>query len=103
MGACSFITIGNGATAREAFEDAKARASCEGASDAEGYSGTIYEKRDFVMFTLPKGENAAEYASELMESDHRVSEKRGPAGCIKLEPVGVNHPSEWLFFGYSPS
>lgn len=51
MGADNFETRATGRTAREAFRSAREEAGYE--SGHGGYSGTIYEKHEYVLFTLP--------------------------------------------------
>ena len=79
----------------EAFRKAIDHARYE--SGHGGYSGTIAEKSKFIMVTTPKGKNPQEYAQELMDDDPRISDKWGPAGCIKLEN------GDYFFFGWASS
>lgn len=53
MGATTFQTYALGKTPREAFSAARERAGWD--HGHSGYSGSIYEKPGFVLFTLPKG------------------------------------------------
>ena len=97
MGAEQFDHAAEGKTAREAFDKAVAEA-CYSYGHS-GYTGTIAEKTEFVMVgkaaTL---EEARAIADKLMEdSDPRIDDKWGPAGCIK---VGKG---SYLFFGYASS
>ena len=96
MGACDFFDVGEGSTAKEAFHKLLEHALyTEGHG---GYSGTIAEKYEFVMIDLPNGKEAYDYAEELMdEDDPRISDKWGPAGCIKMEK------GKYLFFGMASS
>lgn len=96
MGACDFLTVGKGPTARAAFTVAKEEALC--ASGHGGYSGTIAEKGSYQMIDLPEGKTAFDYAEELMNNDDpRISDRWGPAGCIKIKE------GSYLFFGYASS
>ena len=96
MGACDFSSIGKGKTAQEAFSDARSEAQWEHGHG--GYTGTIAEKYDFVVIDVPEGYTPTQYASKLMEDDdERISDKWGPAGCVKLGE------DRWLFFGYASS
>ena len=96
MGANTFFCKAKGNTAREAFKNAVQEAQYEYGHG--GYSGTIAEKSDFVVITVPKGKDAEDYAYELLDKeDHRVDDKWGPAGCVMLEK-GV-----YLFFGWASS
>jgi hypothetical protein len=94
MGACTFITVAKGKTAKEAFN-----AACEKARydfGHAGYTGTIAEKIEFVTITLPAGYEPGDYAHELLEQDDpRVSDKWGPAGAIRIDA------DTWLFFGWA--
>lgn len=105
MGASTFITTAKGRTAREAFVAAKTEARYEHGHG--GYTGTIAEKDRYVMITMPAGftegtredkliEDAYDYAEQLLDSDDkRISDKWGPAGCIKVDA------DTWLFFGWA--
>ncbi len=96
MGADTFWNRANGATAKEAFAAAVAEAKYE--SGHGGYSGTIAEKRSFVMITVPEGTDPSDYANKLIEeADPRVDDKWGPAGCISLGE------GKYLFFGWASS
>lgn len=94
MGATTFSVSAKGKTAQEAFD--KAVASAKRSYGHDGYTGSIAEKRSFAMITPPKGEDAIAYANKLMDDDDpRISDKWGPAGCIKLDPT------TFLFFGWA--
>lgn len=94
MGASSFYTKAAGETAREAFN--KARDEARYYHGHGGYTGTIAEKDSFVTIAAPAGKNADDYAFELVRnSDSRVDDKWGPAGCINLGN------GEFLFFGWA--
>lgn len=105
MGACDFITVARGKSAKEAFQRAVGDAAYEHGHG--GYTGTIAEKRDFVMipYAVPDDVSdidAARFASTfarnlINDGDPRIDDKWGPAGCIKL--VGENY----LFFGWAGS
>lgn len=97
MGASGFMTISPGKTAQEAFSSAVKEAKYE--SGHGGYTGTIAEKDCSVTiepaktFTLT---DAKKLANKLMnEDDKRIADKRGPAGCIKIDD------GRFLFFGYA--
>lgn len=96
MGAQTFFTKENGATAREAFRKAVEKAQYDYGHG--GYTGTIAEKTSFVMISVPENQNPEAYASKLIDdADGRVDDKWGPAGCIK---VAANR---YLFFGWASS
>ncbi len=99
-GGVTFYTIGRGSDAKAAFANARARAAANMDDEErdEGYSGTIFEKRSFVLIPLPKGADAREYAGELIKKeDERVDDKWGPAGAIDIGNGG------FLFFGWASS
>ena len=94
MGADNFGCTGYGKTAREAFQNAREAAQHE--NGYEGYTGTIAEKDSFKMICVPQGREHMEYIDELFNNDdRRISDKWGPAGCIKIRD------GEFCFFGYA--
>ena len=94
MGACNFTDYGTGATAKEAFNGARETAQYD--HGHSGYTGTIAEKDSFVMIDLPEGKEAGDYIDELLDNaDSRISDKWGPAGCIKTGD------DTYLFFGWA--
>jgi hypothetical protein len=110
MGACDFTAVAWGRTPQEAFRQAVESAQWEHGHG--GYSGTIAEKHEFVMISVPKVQGlptekqASEYIDKIMydEMDPRIEDKWGPAGCIEFAPEkptkGVRH---FIFFGYASS
>jgi hypothetical protein len=96
MGADSFTVVSIGKTAKAAFSAAVEQARYENGND--GYSGTIAEKSSFVMITVPENVAPHDYVDQLFDADDdRISDKRGPAGCINLGN------DKWGFFGYASS
>lgn len=96
MGAETFFEYGIGPSAEKAFADAVERAQWD--HGHSGYSGTLAEKRTMVEIPLPEGADPMEYAEKLIdESDERIDDKWGPAGCIKVED------GKYLFFGWASS
>ena len=97
MGATTFVTTSKGSTVQDAFNNAREEAS-NWAGD-EGYTGTIAEKRSFVMipFNLDqRNQTPIDYAYFLLdEGDYRIDDKWGPAGCIDLKD------GSYLFFGWA--
>ena len=104
MGADNFFTRGRGKTAKEAFRRAVDDAAWENGHG--GYTGTIAEKHDFRMVSVPGGVDPVKHAEELMayekvpgqiwlEEKHKGfwHDKWGPAACVKTGD------GEWLFFG----
>lgn len=96
MGACEFFTTEKAPDARKAFSAARERAQYD--HGHSGYTGTIAEKHEFVLFSVPEGQDPIAYANDLLDrNDSRVSDKWGPAGCVKLEE------GKYLFFGWASS
>lgn len=100
MGADTFIQVQTGKNANAAFNDAVERAAYE--HGHAGYTGTLAEKDSFVMIPLPKKgkkdlvARAEAYANELInKDDDRISDKWGPAGCIKAGK------DKYVFFGWA--
>lgn len=94
MGASTFFDRVKGRTAKEAFQKAVEEALYY--YGHEGYTGTIAEKSSFVMISVPAGKKPEDYANELINnSDRRVDDKWGPAGCIKIAE------EDYLFFGWA--
>lgn len=92
MGTSSFVVRSKGSNADEAFREAVREA--KHALGSRGYTGSIAEKYSFVVLPTPGDVDPEEYATRLLErEDPRVSEKWGPAGCLR---VGAE---EFLFFG----
>ena len=103
MGATVFFTKAVGDTPRAAFIAARDEARYR--SGAEGYTGTIAEKSEYVRIKLPEGLDPFEFANDLIDKeDPRIDSKWGPAGCI--ETTGTTHASDlskksYLFFGWA--
>ncbi len=94
MGATTFETMVNGKTPKEAFVRAREQAVWD--HGHSGYTGTIAEKQNFVLIDVPKGEDPVTFAEKLVNTcDKRVTDKWGPAGCVKVED------GKWLFFGWT--
>lgn len=94
MGGCTFFTQVRGDTAQKAFNSAVQDACFEHGNG--GYTGTIAEKSEFVLIEVPEGTDPHSFAHELIEeSDERIDDKWGPAGCIQLDV------HEFLFFGWA--
>jgi hypothetical protein len=96
MGAQQFFNRATGKNARDAFVNAVERASDD--EGRGGYTGTIAEKHEFVMISVPDGEDATAFARKLLnEDDPRIEDKWGPAGCVKVKE------GEFVFFGWASS
>jgi hypothetical protein len=92
MGARNFMIQVKGRTPKEAFHTAVEDNRYEFGHG--GYTGTIAEKDTFTMIPLPEGQDPVRFAEGLIDSeDKRVSDKWGPAGCIKVSE------GTFLFFG----
>jgi len=92
MGACDFASIGYGCNAKEAFRTCREEALHY--YGHRGYTGSIAEKDSFVMINNFDKLPAEEYAMQLIdEGDRRISNKWGPAGCIRKSA------NKYLFFG----
>jgi len=92
MGATNFMCQGGGKSAKDAFN--KLREEYAYQFGHGGYTGTIAEKSQFVMITLPKGENPVQYADKILDDDSRINDKWGACGCI-----AIPESDEYLFFG----
>lgn len=93
MGAEVFFDEVSGETAKEAFNEAVRQARYN--FGHAGYTGTIAEKDDFVVLPCIEGKTPIQSANEYLEKrDKRVTDKWGPAGCVKTE-------TGFLFFGYA--
>ena len=111
MGAEVFFAESNGKTAEQAFVEARRRALWENGND--GYTGSIAEKNEFTVLTLPSGKDAYEFANQLVDNgDPRVQDKWGPAGCVDITNTGRGYESKqqlesdmkiYLFFGWASS
>ena len=96
MGACDFMVESNGDGPQKAFNNAVDDALYDYGHN--GYTGSIAEKSSFVMIDLPKGEDPFAYARDLIDnSDDRIDDKWGPAGCIHVKD------NTYLFFGWASS
>lgn len=96
MGAETFGVRAKGKTAKKAFAAACEEARYENGHG--GYTGSIAEKRSFVMIPVPEGKNPLDHAHDMIDDgDPRVDDKWGPAGCIKLDE------GTFYFFGWASS
>lgn len=96
MGAATFIEIGTGVNAGEAFDAACKQAAWD--HGHAGYTGTLAEKGNFTVIsdTPMKPDAAMALANELIDQgDVRIDDKWGPAGCIPLDN------GQYLFFGWA--
>jgi len=100
MGATTFSNTAFGKNAEEAFITLIQDARHENGHG--GYTGTIAEKHDYVIIVPEVFDSraAAEtYADKLMEEDDpRISDKWGPAGCLKYKS---GDKTNYLFFGWA--
>jgi hypothetical protein len=94
MGADTFFVTWKAENPQRAFIEAVQQAQYD--HGHAGYTGTLAEKDDFTMIPLPEGWEAHQYANKLIdESDPRVDDKWGPAGCIEIAK------ETYLFFGWA--
>lgn len=117
MGADTFskFILGKYKNAQEAFNEAVEDARYYDGHG--GYTGTIAEKGDFVMFDCPQRKDPFERAEELIEKG-AVDDKWGPAGCIDFGKTnkallrrlkekrgykGKKGINAYLFFGWASS
>lgn len=94
MGGQFFTEYGEGTNAEDAFRRAVEKAQYD--FGHAGYTGTIAEKKTFVMVEKPNGQGEEEFAWAILEGDivvGTVTAKDGPAGCIDLGD------GDFLFFG----
>jgi hypothetical protein len=98
MGSEQFGICSRGNTADEAFRIAHDQA-CYDYGHA-GYTGTIAEKHEYVLLgTATDLPSAYAQAEALMNADdERITDKWGPAGCIRV--AGTD---EFVFFGWASS
>lgn len=126
MGSTSFITVGYGRTAEEAFCRSSEQALWEWGHN--GYTGTIAEKYDFVLAPLPSGATAREVIDTLDARDEErllgwyskqdvrryveaYEDKRGPAVVVQAsdeeaethrKSFGVDDTQKiWVFGGHA--
>ncbi len=100
MGASNFVMTSTGKTAKTAFNAAVKNAQYY--HGHAGYTGTIAEKTSFVMIETPKNMDKKDmnqvdtFINKLInESDERIDDKWGPAGCIQLDK------ETFIFFGWA--
>ena len=93
MGAETFVDMGSGSTAQEAFRSVKRRFG-----SVDGYSGTIAEKSSIVSMgtAATKAEALAMVDQFIDNDDHRIADKWGPAGCISIDGT-----DKYVFFGWA--
>ena len=100
MGACEFVNVAKGKTAKDAFSQVVSEAQYE--SGHGGYTGTIAEKSAFKMVTDHKASTlreASDLAERLLnEEDDKYGDKWGPCGCIR-----VGETDTYVFFGWASS
>ncbi len=84
MGANSFTEVGYGKSVAEAFDAAAEQARWEHGHG--GYSGTLAEKRDFVMLQAPAGMSAHEFAAAAQDYWLLDRLEDYPAAAPRLDP-----------------
>ena len=115
MGAMDFENVYIGKkTPRDAFDEIIEIACFREGND--GYTGTIAEKTNFVTIQCQPRKSPGKLAEELMQnSDSRIDDKWGPAGCIEYKGAylkklkeqsglkGKKNIRAYIFFGYASS
>lgn len=96
MGATTFSQLTQGPTAQAAFDAAREQAQYD--HGHSGYTGTIAEKREFVLMATAKSSEEAQSMADffIKSRDKRIDSKWGPAGCIEIEGT-----KQYLFFGWA--
>ena len=103
MGADQFHNRISAKTAREAFTSLVEEARYEHGHG--GYTGTIAEKNDFKMVSVPAGRAPLDFIDEAMDDDQGFwDDKYGPAACVDAGP-DPKDPSKHIFhfFGWASS
>jgi len=94
MGAATFVTKVEAKNAKEAFKIAVEEAQYN--FGHAGYTGTIAEKSEFTMISVPGGVAYHDHINTLINNDDkRIEDKWGPAGCIEIEN------GKYVFFGWA--
>jgi hypothetical protein len=94
MGAIQFITTARGKDPQEAFTHAVIAAIQD--HGFGGYSGTIAEKPDYIVFPQIADADPHHVAQSLLDNNYpEIIDKWGPAGCIHVKD------DEYLFFGWA--
>ncbi len=112
MGAETFYAVSKGKNADEAFQRAVNQARDE--DGRGGYTGTIAEKHDFIMFHLPEDMTPEEFIQRVQDKDldgltggsrskvaHAIrtsEDKWGPAVCVDLR-ILEDGQKKFAFFG----
>jgi len=103
MGAETFYHAASGKNAKKAFIAATKEAAYN--YGHAGYTGSIAEKESFVMINdrvIESYDEACKLADKLIdESDERIDDKWGPAGCLKYKDRAGK--ISYLFFGLAPA
>ena len=111
MGGTTFVTVGWGKDADDAFRNARDMAGYEFGHG--GYSGTIAEKSSFRMVETKPRQNIHKLIDDcLNDSSHFCEDKCGPAACIELKGKALKDRKErfglkgkrvkgFIFFGWA--
>lgn len=102
MGAVNFVDLGESSEVEQAFQQARAEAQHEYGHG--GYTGTVAEKKEYVVIEAKpmRLAEAVDLATRLTnEGDKRIDDKWGPAGAIAVGEGG--QVTRWLFFGWASS
>lgn len=119
MGSSTYVVTGRGKDVNDAFRSAIEQARWQ--EGHSGYSGTIAEKSDVVLFEVPKGMTPGQVAQWSLDSEpyrlsdevptpfrpfissvvRRVDDKYGPSGAVRLTEPDENMIAEFLLFGWA--
>lgn len=92
-----FFYWSEGATAREAFDAARAQ---ETSRSATGCQHGVAHARAFIWLIVPRGQSAFGFAEKLIdEGDPRITNNPGVVGCVCTSPPTPDANGQWLFFG----
>ena len=96
MGAQEFTQTAKGKQPSDAFTEAREQALYD--HGRSGYTGSIAEKMDFKVLTLPADTTPADFIETCFNNEtHFCNDKWGAAACIKTGK------DEYTFFGLASS
>lgn len=97
MDPSEFFIWSEGATAREAFDAARAH---EAAREEAGLQHGVSRARAFIWLIVPRGQRAFGFAEALIdEQDPRITNNPSVVGCVRTSPPTPDAKGQWLFFG----
>lgn len=96
MSSDKFFTWAQGSSPQDAFDNAIAYKEAV-TTVSDGYTASILEKYNFVLFNRePSFSSVEAQAEHIINSNPEINDKHGPAGCIK------GYGANYLFFGVAP-